>query len=131
MRDVRIAGDGSVPVSAGGRSATEPHFRVESHQSAAVLHVAGALTPAGAVRALRLCEQLPADVRELRVDLRAATYADTIPLQTIAMMLARWRRAQPARQSRIDLPPAGLRPVPTPPRARPKLGRRVPRCART
>ena len=107
------------------RATIEPHFRLESHHQAAVLHVTGALTVTGAVRAVRLCDQLRAAVRDLRVDLRAATYVDTSPLQAVAMLLMRWRRAQPGRQSRIDLPPVGLRPapVPLPPAPRSKTAR--------
>jgi len=102
--------------AARARQGAESHFRLEAHLEAAVLHVAGTLTVHGALRALRLCEQLPAAVRTLRVDLRATTYADTSPVQAIAMLLVRWRRARPGRQSRIDLPPPHLRPVPTAPR---------------
>lgn len=118
MQSSTISNEGT-----GGRAAhavpgDDLHFRLEAHSRAATLYLSGPLTVAGALRALRLCDRLPPGVTELRVDLRGTTLADPTPVQAVAMLLARWRRAGSARRSRIELPPATRRPPATPPRAK-------------
>ena len=87
-------------------------FRIESRPRAATLYVSGRLTSAGAVLALRPCYTLPGDTAELRVDLRSATIDEPAALQSLALLLFRWRGAAPDRRSRIDLPPAARRASP-------------------
>lgn len=96
------------------------HFHLEAHARAATLYVSGPLSVAGALRALRSCDRLPPGVSDLRVDLRGAALPNPTPVQVVAMLLARWRRAGRDRRTRIELPPATRRPAATPPRARPR-----------
>lgn len=88
------------------------HFRIEARPRAATLHVGGRLTVGGVARAIRLCQELPVAITELRVDLRAATIDEPASLQALAMCLVRWRGRACGRRSRIDLPPSPARPAP-------------------
>ena len=118
-RALRIVAPRAIP--------TEPRSCLEAHAHAATLYVSGPLTAAGALNALRVCEGLPASVLELRVDLRAARLTDATPVQAVAMLLVRWRRAHPGRRSRIELPPVSQRPMvrPLPPKSG-RTSRRAP-----
>ena len=88
-RELRIAAPRAIP--------SEPRFCLEAHAHAATLYVSGPLTAARALSALRACEGLSPSVLELRVDLRGATLTDAAPVQAVAMLLVRWRRAHPVR----------------------------------
>ena len=107
---------------------SEMQFRLESRPRAATLYINGRLTAAAAVLAIRPCYTLPGDVAELRVDLRATTIAEPESLQALAMLLVRWRAGAADRRSRIDLPPAAMRPAPRPSPAR-RRGTRAARCS--
>ena len=67
---------------------------VESHRTASTLYISGELTLDGVMDAIGRVEQLPADVRALRVDLRAAHRSESDALWALEVGLRRWRAAR-------------------------------------
>jgi hypothetical protein len=66
------------------------HFAVEAHGGAATLYMSGAPSVADALRALRLCLQLPLGVRALRVDVRGVEFPNHDVLVALTIALYRW-----------------------------------------
>jgi len=67
------------------------HYALEAHATAATLYIQGVLAPEAAVRAFRACYMLPPTVRRLLVDLRRAYVPDAAALETLEILLGRWR----------------------------------------
>ena len=79
-------------------------YLLEAHTHAATIYLRGALSAAGALRALGACDALPHPVRALVVDLRGVARIDAQGLAALHHLLRRWRHARGGR-IRV-LPPA-------------------------
>jgi hypothetical protein len=79
------------------------HHALESHSGGATLYLRGALSVAGAIRALGACRRLPARVRALRVDMRGVELFDPDALDMVALVLREWRTLRRG-LVRVELP---------------------------
>jgi ABC-type transporter Mla MlaB component len=77
---------------------------VESHRTASTLYITGELTLDRVMEAIGRAEQLHADVRALRVDLRAAHRSESDALRALEVGLRRWRAARRG-MTRVKLAP--------------------------
>ena len=80
-----------------------PSFSLEVFGRNAILYLRGFLTTRRAVEAIAACEALPADVGNLRVDMRRVERGDGRGIDHLALRLRSWRESR-AGTTRIDLP---------------------------
>lgn len=85
-------------------------FVLEAHPGAATLYLNGAVSVPALLRALRLCEELPARAWMLRVDLSAADAMDQGTQRVLWHSLRRWREKHGG-ITRISTPPGAHRTV--------------------
>ena len=78
-------------------------YTIEAHNDAATLYVTGTLSTPGVIAAMHACDELPARVRTLRVDLRRICGVEPAAYDALAFATRRWRDVR-AGVTRIDLP---------------------------
>jgi hypothetical protein len=109
------------------------HHTLEAHPGGATLYLTGALSLAGARRALRACDALPAGVRTLRLEMRRVELFDPAAVAAVTLTLREWRVRRGGATS-MDVPrgrtfvslgggPVGLRAAPRQASALHALGR--------
>lgn len=64
---------------------------IEQHDVAATLYVAGDMGISGALRIVRICDQFPASIRIVRLDLRAVHDAEDGAMTVLETRLGHWR----------------------------------------
>ena len=82
---------------------TALQYTIEAHHDAATLYVTGTLSVTGVVAAMHACDELPARVRTLRVDLRRIEGVEPSAYDALAFGTRRWRDVR-AGVTRIELP---------------------------
>lgn len=66
-------------------------FSIEAHPTGATLYLSGALSVAGALRALGACQSLPPRHKRLGVDMCAVELFDPAALEAMSLVLREWR----------------------------------------
>jgi ABC-type transporter Mla MlaB component len=79
------------------------HHALEAHPGGATLYLAGALSVADALRAMRACDVLPAGVRALRLEMRGVELFDPAAVAAVVATLRQWR-ARSGGVTRVDVP---------------------------
>ncbi len=82
-------------------------FAIESTDRSATAYIAGSLSISGFWQVMRACDDLPADIRSLRVDLQAVRVVQDGVFEETSAALRTWREARQG-STRVDLPRSGL-----------------------